>query len=66
VSGAFVPVSGELLHSANETAEALAALRRKYGLLMWFTDFAARLAGRFERRQYIRLRLVQHATARAE
>jgi len=65
-SGDFVPVSGELLHAANDIAEALASLRRKYGLLMWFTDFAARLAGRFERRQYIRLRVAQRTTAGAE
>jgi len=38
-------------------AAALRALRAKYGLTMWFTDFFARLSGRFNKRAYIEIRL---------
>jgi PPOX class probable F420-dependent enzyme len=36
-------------------AAALAALRRKYGLQMRFTDFFAKLSGRFGKRAYIEI-----------
>lgn len=39
-------------------AQALAALRSKYGWLMWVTDGLSRLSGRFEERAYIRVTLL--------
>ena len=39
-------------------AEALAALRGKYGWLMWATDGLSRLSGRFDQRAYIRVTLL--------
>ena len=36
---------------------ALRALRAKYGMLMRFTDFFAKLSGRFRKRAYLEIRL---------
>jgi len=37
---------------------ALAALRRKYGWQMWLADVGSKLTGKFQKRSYIRVRLV--------
>lgn len=56
--GDWQPARGELLAGQTDIADALAALRRKYGWQMWLTDGLARLSGRFSKRAYIRVTLV--------
>ena len=56
VGSDWLPVRASLLEQA-EVATAHAAMRKKYGLLMMFTDLGARIRGRLHMRQYIRLRL---------
>ncbi len=55
--------SGEawLVNEEAEMRKALQALRRKYGWQMRVTDLGARLSGRFNRRQYIGVRLLESA-----
>ena len=59
LTGSWHDASAELITGEPGVAMALRALRRKYGWQMWLADAGARLSGRFERRAYIRLRLVQ-------
>jgi PPOX class probable F420-dependent enzyme len=47
-----------LIDDPPEIERALGALRRKYGFQMWLADVGARLTGRFDRRAYIRAKLV--------
>jgi PPOX class probable F420-dependent enzyme len=53
--GAWQPARAGLVLDESGAAAALAALRRKYGWLMWLTDCLARLSGRYGRRAYIRV-----------
>ena len=41
-----------------EAQDALAALHDKYGWQMWLADSASRLTGKFEKRAYIRVTLI--------
>lgn len=50
-----------LVSEEAEMRTALQALRRKYGWQMRVTDLGARLSGRFNRRQYIGVRLLESA-----
>ena len=59
--GAWVEASAEILHDPVDIERALAALRDKYGVQMWLADTAARLTGRFHKRTYIRVRLLESA-----
>jgi PPOX class probable F420-dependent enzyme len=54
VLGDWLDARAELVPQS-EVGEALGALRRKYGWLMWLTDGLARVAGRFDKRTYIRV-----------
>lgn len=56
--GGWLPARADLLLDQDEIAEALGALRGKYGWLMWMTDCLARLSGRFDKRAYIRVTLL--------
>jgi PPOX class probable F420-dependent enzyme len=47
-----------IIDEINEARTALAALREKYGWQMWLTDFASRLIGKFEKRAYIKVTLI--------
>jgi len=51
-----------VISEPQEVARALAALRRKYGFQMRVADIGARLTGRFNKRAYIRVRLVENAS----
>jgi len=53
--GDWQSARAEVVTDQVEIASALAALRRKYGMLMWLTDCLARLSGRFGKRAYIRV-----------
>ena len=55
LTGDWIEAQARLLESDADRATALAALRRKYGLLMRLGDLFARLSGRFRRRAYIRV-----------
>lgn len=61
VTGNWVDTEAEVLDNAGDTAEALAALRRKYGWQMLLTDFLSTLSGKLKRRAYIRVRPVERA-----
>ncbi len=54
----WVDAEAHLIDESAEIARALAALRRKYGFAMWLADAGAKLSGRFQRRAYIRVKLV--------
>jgi PPOX class probable F420-dependent enzyme len=47
-----------IIDDVNETRTALAALREKYGWQMWLAEFFSRLTGKFEKRAYIRVTLI--------
>jgi hypothetical protein len=47
-----------IIDEVNEVRAALAALREKYGWQMRLTDFASRLIGKFEKRAYIKVTLI--------
>ena len=47
-----------IIDEVNEAHTALAALREKYGWQMWLADFASRLIGKFEKRAYIKVTLI--------
>ena len=53
--GDWLPARAELVVEQGAVAEALSALRRKYGLQMWLTDWMSRLSGRFNQRTYIKV-----------
>ncbi|MCZ6712132.1 MAG: PPOX class F420-dependent oxidoreductase [Gammaproteobacteria bacterium] len=55
--GDWLPARAHLVDQ-DGIAEALAALRGKYGWLMWATDGLSRLSGRFDQRAYIHVTLV--------
>ena len=48
-------MSPHLPIAPTEIADALKALRQKYGWQMVLTDFMSRLSGRYHRRAYIRI-----------
>ena len=50
-----------IVDDVNEAREALAALREKYGWQMWLTDFASRLLGKFTKRAYVKVTLIDAA-----
>ena len=56
VTGPWVATEALLLDEPADRAAALAALRKKYGWLMWMGDFFATLAGRKKKRAYIKIR----------
>ena len=55
--GAWHDADATVLADATDIAQALGALRRKYGAQMWLADVGAKLTGRFHKRAYIRVRL---------
>ena len=57
ITGEWIDAQGRVLE-AGEAAEALAALRRKYGWQMHMTDFLSRLTGKMGRRAYIAVQRV--------
>ncbi|MDH3644708.1 MAG: PPOX class F420-dependent oxidoreductase, partial [Gammaproteobacteria bacterium] len=57
--GDWCPARARLLEAPADIAAALAALHRKYGWLMWTTDLLARLSGRFDKRAYIRVKVIE-------
>ena len=50
-----------IIDEVNEARAALAALREKYGWQMWLADFSSRLIGKFEKRAYIKVTLIDAA-----
>ena len=50
-----------LIDEPAEIAQALQALRKKYGFQMWLSDLGAKLTGRFQRRAYISFVLSEEA-----
>ena len=56
--GDWCPARAELLVAPADIAAALAALHRKYGWLMRMTDILARLSGRFDKRAYIKVQVI--------
>ena len=56
----WIPAEAYLLSSPEDTAAALAALRRKYGWQMRVADVMAKLSGRFGKRTYIRVETHEH------
>lgn len=57
VHSAWINGEAHVVSDPAVIATALQALRRKYGLQMRFTDFFARLSGRFGKRAYIEITL---------
>ena len=57
VSSDWIDGEARIVSDPAEVDAALQALRRKYGFQMRFTDFFARLSGRFARRAYIAITL---------
>ena len=55
VQSDWLDVTARVLNSEADIAAALAALRKKYGLQMWLTDFIAKLSGRFKNRAYLEI-----------
>lgn len=55
VTGDWLPARAFLLEDPGDIARALAALRRKYGWQMRLLDTLSRVAGKLERRAYIRV-----------
>ena len=47
-----------IIDDVNEARAALAALREKYGWRMWLADFSSRLIGKFKKRAYIKVTLI--------
>ena len=50
-----------IIDEVNEARAALAALREKYGWRMWLADFSSRLIGKFKKRAYIKVTLIDAA-----
>lgn len=50
-----------IIDEVSEVRAALAALRDKYGWQMWLANFASRLTGKFEKRAYIKVTLIDVA-----
>lgn len=57
VLGDWHPANARLLTEAVEIEQALAALRKKYGVQMWLADVGSKLTGKFDKRAYIRIEL---------
>ena len=55
VTGDWVETSAYVLETEQDEATALAALRRKYGWQMRFTDFLSSLSGKMHKRAYIKV-----------
>ncbi|MEP5764670.1 MAG: PPOX class F420-dependent oxidoreductase [Halieaceae bacterium] len=55
LTGDWVEADGYLLNEEAEADEALAALRRKYGWQMRFTDLFSCLSGKMGQRAYIKV-----------
>ena len=53
--GEWQDCTAHLTEDPTEIADALKALRQKYGWQMVLTDFMSRLSGRYHRRAYIRI-----------
>ena len=56
VHGDWLDATGEIVSNPAVEQEVYAALRKKYGLLMAFLTFGARLSGSFKRRKILALR----------
>ena len=50
-----------VIEEVHEVRAALAALRKKYGWQMWLVDSASRLTGKFDKRAYIKVTLIDAA-----
>jgi PPOX class probable F420-dependent enzyme len=55
VKSAWIDGTARIVAEPPVIADALRALRAKYGLQMRFTDFFAKLSGRFAKRAYIEI-----------
>jgi uncharacterized protein len=55
VKSAWIDGTARIVSEPPVIADALRALRAKYGLQMRFTDFFAKLSGRFAKRAYIEI-----------
>ncbi len=53
VQGAWSSGSARVLNAQADIDAALAALHRKYGLVMWFFDLGSRIGGKFHKRAYV-------------
>jgi uncharacterized protein len=61
--GEWHEATAEIVLKPAEIGRALQALRRKYGWQMWLADVGSTLTGRFGRRAYIRVRIVESETS---
>ena len=59
VKSAWIDAEARVVSQPSVIETALQALRAKYGLIMRFTDFFAKLTGRFGRRAYIEITLTR-------
>ncbi|MEM7078025.1 MAG: PPOX class F420-dependent oxidoreductase [Pseudomonadota bacterium] len=55
--GEYYAGTAELIDDPDTIALAHQALRSKYGWQIWIADVGAKLTGRFDKRQYLRMRL---------
>jgi PPOX class probable F420-dependent enzyme len=55
VKSDWVEARARVLSDDAEIAAALKALRSKYGLQMWTSDFFSKLSGRFKKRAYLEI-----------
>ncbi len=65
VHGSWYDARCSIIEDAAEIERAHAAIRSKYGVQAWFTDFFAGLAGRAKRRAWLRIE-VEPASAPAD
>ena len=58
VKGKWMDAETLIIHDSEVQKHAYSALRKKYGLQMWFTDLVSRLTGRIGKRSVLEMRLV--------
>lgn len=58
VKGEWMDAETMIVHDPEVQKNAYSALRKKYGLQMWFTDLVSRLTGRIAKRSVLEMRLV--------
>jgi PPOX class probable F420-dependent enzyme len=57
LQGEWIDASARVVDDPETVRRAYAALRSKYGLQMWLTDFFSRLSGRIDQRAIVEIEL---------
>ena len=56
--GEWIDASARVVDDAETVRRAYAALRGKYGVQMWLTDFFSKLSGRIDQRAIVEIELI--------